>query len=244
MIRTAMILAAGLGTRLGSITQKTPKCLVPVAGKAVLDMSVERLKSLGVERVIINLHHFAEQVREHVSQQGHYDLEIIFSQEEELLDTGGGVKKVQGILSEQEHFIVHNADIFVSESLEPLLQCHLQGSAVATLLTRSSEDARRLLFDDSGHLLGWENRSTGQQRLVREDVRVSRCLGFCGISCYSREIFEFFPEEEKFSLVTAWLNAAKASSPVQAFTNDSGEWFDIGTLESLELARDKLGTAE
>jgi MurNAc alpha-1-phosphate uridylyltransferase len=235
-ITTAVILAAGLGTRLGPLTQETPKCLVPICGRPVLEWVIRKLANQGVRKIFVNTHHFAERVETFLMQKNFFDLEIIISREDELLDTGGALAQMKPELVKSKNFYLHNADILSAIHLQELVSAHNRPGAVATLATQVSDDARCFLFDKQNALIGWENRTTGSQRVIRKEEHFA--FGFCGVSLLNSAIFDFFPPEKKFSIVDAWLAAAaQSSSAVKAHRVSPDLFFDIGTPEQLAASQ-------
>lgn len=231
--QAAVILAAGLGTRLGPLTERMPKCLVPVQGRAVLEWAMRKLMRAGVRHFFVNTHHCAEQVEAFLKQKNFFDAQVMISPEKELLDTGGALARMQGELSAFENFYLHNADILSNVDLLELAQAHDQSPAIATLVCRESEEERRLLFDEHKALVGWENRKTAMRKEIRSGENFGR--GFCGISILQREIFQFFPKQAKFSIIDAWLKAAESHPKnVLAHVLQAGtQCYDIGTPEEL-----------
>jgi NDP-sugar pyrophosphorylase family protein len=232
----AMIFAAGVGSRLGAITRSTPKCLVDVDGQPVLGTVIERLKEAGVDSLIINLHHLPDQVQAYIHENESFGLSIEFSLEKELLDTGGGLKKVSDFFAGEQAFLIHNADIYSEIDLKGLVKTHIESSAAATLAVREADDARRLLFDQSLQLCGWENRDTNKRKLVveREDLKA---LGFCGVSVGSVQLLDAMGgKPDRFSLIEPFLDLSAAGSAVLGAIQ-TAPWIDIGTPEDLEKVR-------
>ena len=159
----AMIFAAGLGTRLKPLTDHMPKALVPVAGKPMLEHVIEKLKATGFDEIVINVHHFAQQIIDFLKANNNFGIKIWISDEtEELLDTGGGIKKTAHFFDEP--FLVHNADILSNVDLKALYDYHLTSGNDATLLVSSRKTVRYLLFDDANRLCGWINKETLQTK--------------------------------------------------------------------------------
>ena len=235
----AMILAAGKGTRLGELTGDLPKCLMPVGDSTMLKLVVERLQEVGVRNLAINTHHLAEQVEEYVKSHGDFGMEVYISVEAELLDTGGGLKRVSDFLADAEEIIVHNADIYSEFSLEAMLAHHRQENALATLAVRQVEEPRVLLFDEKNEFCGWENRDTEVKKLART-VEQTTALGFCGIHVISPRLFAFMQEEEKSSIITTYLHAAEQGERIVPFLLGDSYWVDVGTPDQLERLRDHL----
>jgi MurNAc alpha-1-phosphate uridylyltransferase len=228
----AMIFAAGIGSRLKELTRHTPKCLMQVGGITMLERVVNRLKDAGVSSVAINVHHHAEKVIQLVESRQHFGINVTFSHEAALLDTGGGLKKLRAFFEKEDAFFIHNADIYCTSDLNRLMRVHRERNAVATLLVMERPDPRGLYFGQDQKLIGW----TGEDKPTQPDARL---LPFCGISVASGTLFESMGDEEVFSIVRTFLQAARNSSRVFAHSLEaSAEWVDIGTPEELfELQR-------
>lgn len=228
----AMIFAAGIGSRLKEFTRDRPKCLMEVGGTTMLEHVINRLKVVGVSAVAINVHHHAEQVVQFVQSKSNFNLEVLFSHEPSLLDTGGGLKKVAPFFAGEDTFLIHNADIFSDIDLGRLVDQHRAQKAVATLAVMERPSARGLYFDQDRHLIGW----SGEKDLSPS----GKLLGFSGISVASHEIFSYMGEEEVFSIIKTFLAAARDSKRVWGEVVSGADWTDIGTPEQLLTLRQKL----
>lgn len=232
----AMILAAGLGSRLGEVGQSTPKCLVEVGGKTLLEHAIVRLKGAGITALVINLHHLGEQVRTFVNSKDDFGIDITFSEEAELLDTGGGLKNVKDFFDGEESFFLHNGDVYCEADLSDALSAHQEGGAIATLLIKRRETTRPILLSSSGELVGFENTETGLKKLLKEDSAPERA-GFSGISVLSPRIFDYMDEETRFSIIDTYSSAVTSGKQVLSYDTGDAAWYDIGTPEKLERAR-------
>jgi NDP-sugar pyrophosphorylase family protein len=232
----AMILAAGVGSRLKQLTQSTPKCLMQAGGKTLLEHVIIKLKAAGVTELAINVHHHAEQVTSFLLTKKNFGLPIHVSYESSLLDTGGGVKKVQAFFEDEAAFIVHNADIYCTTPLQDLLDAHSTRNAVATLAVMKRESQRGLFFNDSMQLVGWTEES-GRSVV---DPTSSNLLAFSGISICSHELFSYLSQEPKFSIIEPFLAAARATGRVYGEEIQANDWVDIGTPENLHALQKKL----
>jgi NDP-sugar pyrophosphorylase family protein len=231
----AMVFAAGIGSRLKELTHDTPKCLIDIAGATILERVVSRLKEVGVTAIAINVHHHAEKVIRFVESRHHFGLEVTFSHEPALLDTGGGLKKLREFFCNEDAFLIHNADIYCTTDLTKLIRIHRERQAIATLLITGEPDTRGLYFDSNQHLVGW----TGEQRPLHPAAQLR---GFCGISVASGEIFQAMGDEDTFSIIRTFLSAAHNTQRVYGETIDpKAEWIDIGTPEKLIALREKFG---
>lgn len=244
----AMILAAGIGSRLRHITSDIPKCLVKVAGRSVLEWNIEKLKNVGVSRLVINLHHRARQVSDFLDQNNDFGITILRSHEPELLNTGGGIKNAEASFLAHEPIIIINADILSGVNLLAASDFHRSNDAMATLITRSPTDDRVLLFHQkTGHLHGWQNAS--QRSIVPSDKSVSDdsliARGFCGIQIISPKVLEFFaPSSEKESSISGYLRAVSENQKILEFQANADSWFDIGTPEQLSECREHFSSED
>lgn len=229
----AMIFAAGVGSRLKELTRDTPKCLMEVGGKTMLEHVVDRLKAAGVTGVAINVHHHADKVTRFVQERNNFNLEVVISHETTLLDTGGGLKKVASFFSGEDAFLIHNADIYSTFDLSHLVKSHRAHNAVATLAVMARDSRRGLYFDPAYHLVGW----TGEE----SPPDSSALLNFSGISVASHEIFSHMGSEDVFSIIKTFLAAARTTQRVWGERIQDAEWTDIGTPEQLEALRKRLG---
>jgi NDP-sugar pyrophosphorylase family protein len=231
----AMIFAAGIGSRLKELTRNTPKCMMEVGGKTMLEHVVERLTAVGVTALAINVHHHADQVTDFIKSKNYFGLEVVISHEPKLLDTGGGLKKVAPFFGGEDAFIIHNADIFSDIDLAKLVEQHRDKKAIGTLAVMERPSKRGLYFDSKHHLVGWTEEST-------EHPAKSTLLSFCGISVASHEIFSYMGSETAFSIIKPYLTAARASKRVWGESVTGADWTDIGTPEQLETLRNRFTT--
>jgi NDP-sugar pyrophosphorylase family protein len=224
----AMILAAGLGTRLRPITDTIPKALVKVNGRTLLEGAIRHLANYGVKEIIINVHHFADQVIQYLDQNINFGLNITISNEKnQLLDTGGGLKKSSSFFTGREPFFVRNVDIISDLDLHTMMESHLQSHALATLAVRKRETSRYFLFNPDHRLCGWTNLKTGEKILSFEPLGNLEMLAFSGIQILNPEIFALITEEGKFSLTTLYLRLAK-DHLIKGFMDTSSKWKDVG----------------
>lgn len=226
-----MILAAGLGTRLSPLTDDRPKALVSWQGRTLLDHVVEKLRDEGFREIIINVHHFAEQIMEHVKKQDDYGIRIEFSHEkDELLDTGGGIAKASWFLSEGP-FLVYNVDILSDIDLGALMDAHLRSGALATMAVKERVTSRSLLMNKEGFLKGWRDNRSGETILCDEPAERLTPIAFSAIHVMSPEIFEHFPREDRWAIMPFYLELAR-NHPVKLYRHDADRWTDMGKLES------------
>jgi len=239
----AMILAAGLGTRLRPLTDDRPKALVELAGKTLLEITLSRLRISGVRDVVVNAHHFADQIADFLMAHNNFGMHIEVSRENILLDTGGGLKNAASFLlngsNADEPFVLHNVDVISTIDLRRMAQQHMERRPLATLAVQHRGTSRYLLFDQQDLLCG---RYSGKDL---PDLTVRPCadaqaLGFCGIHVISPRIFSVMKEEGAFSIITSYLRLAAAAERIVAYTDDGSYWRDLGTVESLAEAEQDL----
>jgi len=236
----AMILAAGLGTRLRPLTNDRPKALVEVGGRTLLEITISQLRTFGVREVIVNVHHFADMVVDYLQRNHNFGMRIEVSREEELLDTGGGLKKAAWFFLEDsggqdEPFIVHNVDVMSTIDLGRMMQFHREHRALATLAVQERETSRYLLFDEQGQLCGRRAGRDGTPELVRP-AQQSQALAFSGIHAISPRIFAMMTEEVAFSIINSYLRLAGQGEKILAFRADKYYWRDLGRPENVALA--------
>ena len=230
----AMILAAGLGTRLRPLTDTRPKALVEIGGRTLLEITLSHLRSFGVQDVIINVHHFGEMIVDYLQANGSFGMDIEVSREDVLLDTGGGLKKAGWFFADSaEPFILHNVDVLSTIDLARMAQAHVRSGALATLAVKHRDASRYLLFDDQGQLCG---RRHGQQtELVRTGLTVEP-LAFCGIHVISPRLLPMLIENGAFSIIDSYVHVASDGEEIRAFRADEYYWRDLGRVESVEQA--------
>ena len=232
----AMILAAGKGTRLQTITQNKPKALVEVGSMSMLERLIIKLKVQGVSRIVINVHHFADQIISFLEEKQHFNIPIDISWEkEELLETGGGILHAAKFLEGDESFIVHNVDILSDIDLRKLYAEHISNGALATLAVKNRRTSRYLLFDQESRMHGWENQNTGERIIPKETKKTLDPLAFSGIHVISPEIFPLFTETGSFSIIKTYLHLC-TEQQIKAYRHDEGLWIDAGKPEGLALS--------
>ncbi len=230
----AMILAAGVGSRLAPLTDTMPKALVEVGGKPLIGHVLDRLSAAGVTEFIVNTHHFAEQIEYYLAKRRKEGLRVEISREDTLLDTGGGLKKAYWFFDDAKPFLLHNADVLSEVDFGQLLSFLDREKAPAALCVRRRESRRQLLFDN-GRLCGREN-GNGVFMAGPATVNTER-LAFDGIHALTPEVFSFMKEDGPFSINDTYLEMARAGRRVTAFRSDGFYWADVGTMERLEAVR-------
>jgi N-acetyl-alpha-D-muramate 1-phosphate uridylyltransferase len=236
----AMILAAGFGTRLGTLTAETPKCLMPVGSKTMLEHVIDNLKRAGVDSIIINRHYLAGKVESFIQEKNNFGIEILLTYEPIILGTGGGIKNARQYLEGEKSFIVHNADVYSDLDLRALMQAHEASGAAATLAIMDRKTSRPLLFNQKNCLVGWESTDNQKGELIPGEGQIKR-FAFSGIQVISPELFPYMDSEaEAFSIIRTYVAAARAGSCIRGFRMDSAYWIDVGRPEHLEELRRKL----
>lgn len=240
----AMILAAGLGTRLRPLTDARPKALVEVAGRPMLEWVIRRLVQYGFTDIIINAHHFAEQIEAFVAAYDDPGLSLTVSVEEEILDTGGGVRKAAWFFDREEPFLVHNVDVLTDLDLSGLMKAHLASEALVTVAVKERRSSRHLLFDREDILCGWRSDVTGETRRVRPVRPLHGELTpvpFMGVYAMSPEALARMKEPGPFSMIDFLLNLAGDGERIRAFRAEDARWADLGSRERIEAGMKLFG---
>jgi NDP-sugar pyrophosphorylase family protein len=239
----AMILAAGLGTRLRPLTADRPKALVELGGRTLLEITLARLRSFGVREVIVNVHHFAEMVTEFLKAHGNFGMRVEISREKILLDTGGGLKQAAWFFLEgpnsAEPLLLHNVDVISTIDLRRMLQFHLDKQALATLAVQRRETSRYLLFDSDLQLCGRRAGREAAAELVRPAAQFG-ALAFSGIQVISPRLLRSMTEEGVFSIIATYLRLATGGERILGFRADEYYWRDLGKPDDLAQAAQDL----
>ena len=236
----AMILAAGLGTRLRPLTENLPKALVEINGRTLLEITLARLRGSGIRDVIINVHHFAGMILDYLENNQNFGMNIVVSPEDVLLDTGGGLKQaayffLEHSVDREEPFLLHNVDVLSTIDLPRMVQFHTEHQALATLAVQERKSSRHLLFQEDSELCGRRFGRDSPSELVRPSQRVQP-LAFCGIHVISPRFLTMMNEEGAFSIITSYLRLAAAGEKILGFRADEYYWRDLGTPESVAQA--------
>jgi NDP-sugar pyrophosphorylase family protein len=239
----AMILAAGLGTRLRPLTNNRPKALVEISGRTLLEITLNCLRSFGIREVIINVHHHADMVTDYLEKKSNLGMRVEISREEILLDTGGGLKRAGWFFQEtpedfERPFILHNVDVLSTIDLQQMAAFHCNHNALATLAVQDRETSRYLLFDEQDQLCGRRAGESGLPEMVRA-TSTTRPLAFSGIHVISPKFLSLISEDGAFSIIDAYLRLAGNGQSIAAFRSDDSYWRDLGKPENLtEAAHD------
>jgi len=232
----ALILAAGLGTRLKPLTDSIPKALIKIREFTLLELQIRKLQTEGFDKIIINVHHFSEQIKEYLERKNYFNCSITISDEsQKLLETGGGLKKAAHFFSDGKPFLVCNVDILSDISLKKIMDFHITSGSLASLAVRDRISSRKFLFSKENILCGWKNQKTSEQILVRDLNSVLLPFAFSGIQIIDPAIFKYFTDENVFSLVDLYLSAAKKEM-ILGFIHNEDNWLDLGKTETLSKA--------
>ncbi|MGH9512752.1 MAG: nucleotidyltransferase family protein [Terriglobales bacterium] len=237
----AMILAAGLGTRLRPLTENRPKALVEVGGRTLLEIVLVKMCEAGIRDVIINAHHFAGMILDYLKSNQNFGMNIEVSVEDVLLDTGGGLKQAAYFLlnSRGEPFLLHNVDVISTIDLQRMVRFHTERQALATLAVQGRKTSRYLLFDDDSQLCGRHFEQDSTADLVRPTERVQG-LAFCGVHVISPHLFEMISEQGAFSIITTYLRLAASGEKILGFLADEYYWRDLGSQNDLTQAAEDV----
>lgn len=234
----AMIFSAGLGTRFKPWTDKHPKALALVNGKSLLQRNIEYLRSYGIKDVIVNVHHFADQVEEAVTKNKGWGSHITISDERnELLETGGGLLKAKKLFSPGERFITCNVDILTDLDIHKLISFHDQQKALVSFGVTDRKTSRYLLFDENNRLCGWRNTRTGEERISIPGNNLVEKAYSC-VVVFEYDIFKILEENNftgKFSLIDVYLKLA-ANHLIMGYDHSGDRLVDVGKPESLTVA--------
>jgi NDP-sugar pyrophosphorylase family protein len=237
----AMILAAGLGTRLRAMTTTRPKALVQIGDRTLLEITLLRLRDFGVRDVIINVHHFADMILDYLKAHDNFGMHVEISREDLLLDTGGGLKKAGWFFArDSEPFILHNVDVISTIDFSEMLSFHRDHDALATLAVQNRETSRYLIFDEQLQLCGWRRVREQKLDMVRSSQRTEE-VAFSGIHIISPRLIPLITESGTFSIIPAYLRLAGLGEKIVAFHADGYGWRDVGTPENVAEARREFG---
>jgi mannose-1-phosphate guanylyltransferase len=236
----AMVLAAGLGTRLRPLTDHKPKALVEVGGHTLLEITLKRLRDFGIREVIINVHHLAAAILEYLKTNDNFGMRVEISHEDVLLDTGGGLKKAGWFFLEHGHeknepFLLHNVDVISTIDFGALVRSHQQSAALATLAVKPRETSRYLLFGEKSQLCGRRIVKAREDEIVCAADRVE-ALGFTGIHVICPRMLAMMKEEGAFSIIDLYLRLAGEGQAIRGFRSDQYYWRDLGKLEQVQQA--------
>jgi NDP-sugar pyrophosphorylase family protein len=239
-INSAMILAAGLGSRLKPWTDYHPKALAIVNGKSLLQRNIEYLQSFGIINVVVNVHHFASQIIDAIKENKGWGSNVTISDEtEEVLETGGGLIKAKDKLQTSENFVLMNCDILTNLNLDNFYTYHLENKAIATVAVAQRESSRNLLFNQNLELVGWRNNITGEEKIPNKKLSFDNVMpyAFSGVHILSNTIFDAIPFTGKFSMIDVYLHLCKQHI-VKAYNHTNDLVLDVGKPEAIAKAEE------
>ncbi len=229
----AMILAAGLGVRLRPLTDNIPKALVKINKRPLLEITIRKLIENDFRKIIINVHHFSDQIKKFL-EENTFAADIIISDESDLLlDTGGGIKNARKYF-DNSPILIHNVDIISNLDLKEFYQYHITDDAVASLCVSKRMSNRYLLFNNNDILCGWQDVKKDEKIIARNNQELNQ-FAFNGIHILNPELIDSFPDEKVFSVIKAYLKAAETEEIV-AYKCDDIKWIDVGKTENLQTA--------
>jgi mannose-1-phosphate guanylyltransferase len=237
----AMILAAGLGTRLRPLTNDRPKALVEVGGHTLLEITLQRLASFGIREVIVNVHHFAEMIVDYLTKNANFGMYIEISREDVLLDTGGGLRQAAWFFLEdgprKQPFLLHNVDVISTIDLHRMIESHHNSDALATLAVQQRQSSRLLLFDENNQLCG--RQVAGSTPEIARPSRETTALAFSGVHVISPDLLPRITEQGVFSIISTYLRLAAEGQKIFAFHADNYYWRDLGKPDNVtQVAKD------
>lgn len=236
----AFILAAGFGSRLKEFTSHTPKALVKFNGKPMLEHLIIKLKSFGIGEIGINIHHKGEQIINFLESNNNFGLNIWISDErDKILNTGGAILKAKEFIHGKYPVLVHNVDIVSDTDFNMLLNYHINSNSIASLCVRERSTSRYLLFDKNYRLSGWQNVSTNETKWVNSNVHNAKKLAYSGIYIINPDFPDYINQEGSFSIIDSWLDIA-GRQKIVGYPDDSGEWYDLGTIERINAAQKEI----
>lgn len=231
---TAMIFAAGLGTRFKPWTDTHPKALAVVNGKTLLQRNIQYLQQYGIKKIIVNVHHFADQIIDEIHKNKGWGSDITISDEsDEVLETGGGLLKAKPLIGNHP-FITLNVDILTDANLKYFLATHQQQGALITLATTNRKTSRYLLFNKYNRLCGWRNVKTGEERIVLQAKDLFE-KAYSGMAIFEPQIFDLIGFTGKFSLIEVFLSLAH-DNKIASFDHSESKILDVGKPESIRQA--------
>ena len=233
----ALLFAAGLGTRLKPFTNEHPKAIAQVNGKTLLQHNIQYLQSFDITKVVVNVHHFANQIIDIVNKNNGWGSDIIISDETaEVLETGGGLVKAIPLFGDAENIVVMNVDILTNLNIEQMFQQHINTNALATLAVTNRTTSRYFVFNKQNKLCGWMNTKTNELKGIEQfDETQYKKFAFSGIHIINKKIFSLIKQQGKFSMVDVYLDLMKANDIV-AFNHSQDKFIDVGKPESITIA--------
>jgi NDP-sugar pyrophosphorylase family protein len=240
----AMILAAGQGTRLRPFTDHIPKPLVRFKGTPLLEIIIQRLLNTGIEKIVVNVHHMADQVIEFLKSREYYHGRVVISDERDrLMDTGGGVLKASELLDNGEPFIVHNVDVYTNLDFCRMIHVHNSSEALITIAVKKRNTSRSLLFDDQNQLTGWQHNQTRQKKIIRNHSGDLSDYGNSCIYIINPEFFQLVETREPISLTDIYLDLAR-NHIIKGYIHNQDYWYNLGLYEAFLEAEKEVKNLE
>jgi NDP-sugar pyrophosphorylase family protein len=236
----ALILAAGLGSRLKPLSDNKPKALIEINGTSLIELVINRLIRFGFNQLIINVHHYADDIIKFLNKKNNFGIEIVVSNENDLLlDTGGGLKKAGWFFDDEKPFLVHNVDILSNIDLGILYNSHNSLNSLITLAVQTRYSTRYFLFDEEKNLCGWRNEISNETKITRDPSGKLTPFAFSGIHIIDPEIFRFMPDLKVFPIVDFYLHIA-SKHQITYFDHTSSIFLDLGKKENIIRAKELL----
>ena len=240
----AIILAAGLGSRLKHVTHDKPKALVEVDGIPMLESVILKLKSQGINELLINIHHFGQSIIDFLDTKNNFGVDITISDERDLLlNTGGAILRAKNFILGNEPVLVHNVDVISNVNIKELLMYHTEKRSIATLCVRQRDSQRGLLFNNKNLLIGWTNLVDKKYRWVTHSCTDYSLFAFSGIYIINPDFVNHITQTGIFSIIDTWLDIAK-NHPISGYIDTSSIWHDLGTMDKISDAEKKLNSRE
>ncbi len=231
-----MILAAGLATRLKPLTDHTPKALVRFNKEPLLHRVVNNLLDAGIEAIIVNVHHYPDQIINFLREQKNYGGRVVISDEKRhLMDTGGAITHAAWFLDDGNPFLVHNVDVYTNLNIRELIDCHLKSDSLVTLAVKDRPTSRSLLFNDQLRLIGWRHNETGEEIYIKDEQQVAYSYGNSCVQVIQPEFFNLVNHDSPFSLTKSYLDLAR-DHLVRGHVHNDDYWFDLGRYNNFKEA--------
>jgi NDP-sugar pyrophosphorylase family protein len=232
----ALILAAGVGSRLKPLTNNTPKALLKIGNYTLLEIVIRRIAGAGINDLIINVHHFPDQITDFLRINNNFGMDITISDEsDELLDTGGALKKASAYFAGEETILVHNIDILSNLNMQELISYHQKNDALITLAVKDRPTSRSLIIDGSSRLCGWEYPEKKLCILTRDNRKGLKTIAFSGVYVFNSRLLQKFPEDQVFGFMSWILNLA-STERILTWDQSPAFWYEAGRIDSMDAA--------
>ncbi len=238
----AMILAAGYGTRLKPFTHSIPKALVEIEGTPLIEIVIRKLINSGVREIIVNTHHFAEQIEQFLKSKDNFGIHIERSFEPDILGTGGGLKEAAYFLKNSEPFLLHNVDILSTINLKDMHNYHVHKNAFVTLAVKNRQTKRYFLLNKDNRVYGHEDLQKERKIAKNGSSEVLQRRAFSGIHIISPKIFQYMTQDGQFSIIDVYLDLIERGLPIFGYPSDQYYWRDVGKVETLRQINNDIET--